>query len=324
MTTRSAPAVTCVLDCRVALAEGLAWHEAEQRLYWVDIPGPAIHRFDPVTGHDESCPLAGPVGCIAFRRRPDERGGLVAALASGFAFVDFASRRVTAIGDPEADKPANRFNDGRAGPDGAFWAGTMAFDPNGGQPAGALWRLAPDLSWRRMRAPVRIANGLAWSNDGRTLYHADTGGDDATVQAWDFDAASGAMTGQRLFAHVPRLFADRRPAGAADPAARDSAAAAAPAPDGACVDSQGGYWLAIAGGWAVARFRPDGAVDRVIDVPVQFPTMPGFGGHDMQTLFIASLGPGAGLHLAPDQPQAGSLFACRPGFQGIAEHRFAG
>jgi len=307
------PTVTCVFDCRVALAEGLAWHEDERRLYWVDILGPTINRFDPATGNNQVCRLDEPVGCIAFRRQPDERGALVAALASGFAFVNFDSGRVTPITDPEADRPDNRFNDGRAGPDGAFWAGTITNMPDAGPGAGALWRLAPDLTCHRMRQPVSIANGLAWSPDGHTLYHADTGLQDSTVQAWDFDPASGAMTSQRLFHDFRRTF----------PPNAGATGANGGRPDGACVDRDGGYWSAVAGGWAVARFHGDGRLDQTITLPVQYPTMPGFGGADLATLYISSIGPGGGLDLAPGQPQAGSLFACRPGVRGVAEYRFA-
>ncbi len=92
--------------------------------------------------------------------------------------------------------------------------------------------------------------------------------------------------------------------------------------DGATVDTQGGYWLALVSAGKLRRYRADGTIDRDIALPCSNPTKPAFGGADMQTLFVTS----AKMAIRPDAPGAeanGAVFALAPGFQGLAETPFA-
>src|SRR3546814_5862754 len=73
--------VSLALDARRHLGEGPRWHSEEKRLYWVDIGRNELHRFDPVTGHDESRAFATPIGCFAFMRA----AGLMLEMKDGFA-----------------------------------------------------------------------------------------------------------------------------------------------------------------------------------------------------------------------------------------------
>jgi len=227
----------------------------------------------------------------------------VAALKSGFAFVDFATGRKTPIADPESDRSDNRFNDGRAGPDGAFWAGTMRDPPDLERRTGGLYRLAPDLSVSLVINDVGVSNGLAWSPDGSTMYHADTWRPLQTVFAYDFDPATGAFSGKRVF-HDCHDLPGR--------------------PDGGCVDAEGFYWSANVDGWQVVRFAPDGSVDRTIPMPAQKPSMTCFGGPDLATLYVTTIGASGSTPMEPGQPQAGSIFACVPGVTGLEEPLFRG
>ena len=297
----SSPSVDLVLDAKATLGEGLAWNVAEQRLYWVDIMKHEIHRTDPVTGKDEVRNVGEQVGCLGFRAEPDARGTLVAALRSGFHYVDFETGAKTFICDPEKT-PGNRMNDGRCDPYGAFWAGTMMDPSDRKTRTGAIWRLAPDGSAAMKVDDIGISNGIAFDAARNYFYCADTYVDVQTVWRFDHDPETGAISNRRVFVTTNDLPGR---------------------PDGACVDAEGCYWLALAGGWAVARFTPDGKLDRLIDVPVQKPTVCTFGGLDLSTLFVASIGFGY-LPQADGQPHAGGIFACRPGVQGVAEGMFGG
>ena len=289
--------VSCVLDVRAALGEGPTWSREERRLYWVNINGHTVNRFDPATGANEVCQLPEQVGSFVLR----EAGGLVVALRSGFHFLDFDTAALTPIADPEADKPDNRFNDGRCGPDGRFWAGTMRDPQDPAQRTGALYCLDTDLSWRTMVSDVGVSNGLAFSPDGGTMYHADTRQE--TIWAFDFRAEDGTLSNRRVFATTHDLPGR---------------------PDGGCVDAEGFYWSANVDGWQMVRFAPDGSVDRTVKLPVQKPTMPAFGGDNLEIMYITSIGSGGSTPLKPGQPQAGSLFACEPGVGGLPEPKFRG
>ena len=289
------PAVRCVVDARNTLGEVPVWDVAEQALYWVDIEGRLLQRYEPATGAVERWRFDERVCALALR----ERGGLVLALASGFAFFEPATGEIRRLAAPEAHLPRNRMNDGKCDRRGRFWAGTM--DDGLAAPSGALYRLDPDLSCHRMAEGIGISNSLAWSPDDRVFYFADSLR--RTVFAYDYDLDSGAIANRRILTDC-----------ADQPGT----------PDGSTVDAEGFLWNAQWDGWRLVRYSPDGRVDRVVALPVQKPTSCTFGGADLRTLFVTS----AVWDLAGDalaaQPHAGGVLALDVGVPGLPEPRFAG
>lgn len=275
------------------LGECPVWDEREAMLWWVDARFPAVKRLDPATGAVMMLVLPEIVGSIALR----EAGGMLAATKSGIHFFDPASGALEAKVNPETQLPDNRFNDGRCDRAGRFWAGTMSHVNR--DPTGSLYRFDADFACTKLRNAIIIPNSLAFSPDGRTMYFADT--NRHTIWAYDYDPASGAATGERVFADTGKG-----------------------RPDGSCVDAEGCLWNADYGASRVVRYTPAGKVDRTFELPVTNVTCCCFGGHDLDTLYITT----ATQRLTPEQlalqPLAGSLLALRPGAQGLAESRFAG
>jgi sugar lactone lactonase YvrE len=173
MTTPPSPAaapsagVECVLPASACLIEGPLWSAAEQRLYWVDILAPAVHRFDPATGRNETRRLPRLIGAVALRAC----GGLVAVTQDGLERLDFDAGRLEPMVDPEADIPANRFNDAKCDRSVRLWAGTTRLDSLPGH--GALYRFDRD-GFARMASGFTVSNGLDWSPDDRQLYFVDS------------------------------------------------------------------------------------------------------------------------------------------------------
>jgi sugar lactone lactonase YvrE len=95
-------------------------------------------------------------------------------------------------------------------------------------------------------------------------------------------------------------------------------------PDGAAVDAQGYYWIAHVNGWRVARYSPDGKIDRTIGLPVQRPTMCAFGGDNLDVLYVTSATYPLSETALAKQPLAGSLFSIEVGVRGQPEPFFAG
>lgn len=291
--------VECVVKGRDLLGECPLWDERARALWWVDISGFHLKSFSPSTGTLETFETAEAVGSFALR---ENGGGLLAAMKTGLYFLDPARGERRPIAMPEADRPGNRFNDGRCDRRGRFWAGTMhetrrdALDPQG-----ALYRLSADLACTRRRTGVVIPNSLAWSPDGRTMYFADSVRD--VIWRYDYDLDSGEMSGERVFAE-----------GAPNPGY----------PDGSCVDADGGLWNAEYGGWRVVRYTPQGKIDRVVELPVRNPTCCCFGGERFDTLYITTAAQNLKGKMLEEQPLAGSVFAVRPGAGGLPEARFAG
>jgi sugar lactone lactonase YvrE len=287
--------VELALAARAELGEGARWDERTQTLFWVDILRGLVHRFAPATGACRSWSVGQPVGAAAVR----EAGGLVLALRDGFATLDLDTGALAWIARVEHDRPTQRMNDGRCDAAGRFWAGTMAFEPSPG--TGTLYRLEPGGQVAPMLADLTISNGLDWSPDGRTLYFVDSG--TQRVDLFDFDPHAGALSNRREFVRVPDV---------------------AGMPDGLVVDADGFVWVALWGGGALHRYATDGALARVITLPVSHPTSCAFGGPDLGDLYVTS----ASVELTPAalarQPYAGGLFRLRPGVAGRAGHRFAG
>jgi sugar lactone lactonase YvrE len=152
-------------DARHELAEGPVWFDG--CLWWVNIPAGELHKLDGPS--HEVRKIDGLLGAAA---PTSTRDRWVLATSKGFAFLDFTSGALTPIAHPEAEKPGNRFNDGKCDSRGRFWAGTMSMKD---QPdAAAVYVLEPDLTWRKAFSPLTLSNGLAWSSDDSTMYLIDT------------------------------------------------------------------------------------------------------------------------------------------------------
>lgn len=273
--------------------EGPSWDARRGVLYWVDITGEAIHEFDPRTKHDRAVPVGEMVGTVA----PRAAGGVIAALRSGLAFVDLATGQVTKFAQPEADKPGNRFNDGKCDPAGRFWAGTMS--TKGVAEAGSLYVLDTDHRVRKMAEKVSTSNGLVWSLDQRTMYYIDTRLQ--RVDAFDYDLATGNIANRRVAVPIPE----------------DQGR-----PDGMTLDAEGMIWVAHWEGWRVTRWNPVTAeLLATIKVPVARVTSCAFGGVNLDVLYITTARPAKD---DPAQPHAGSLFVVQPGVRGLPAFMYAG
>lgn len=248
------------------LGESPVWHAQEQVLYWCDIPGQRLHRWDPQRANHSEWPLDSEPGCLA----PIAGGGLLLALRRGlvrFNPEDGVSNDVLA---PPYDTTQQRFNDGKVDPSGHLWVGTL-HEPRD-RPAAVLYRLGPQ-GLDVMGTECTVSNGLAWSPDGRTAYWADTWAH--CVYAMDLDTNGKPIGSRRLW----RSF-DRR-----DPLYPQRYGGR---PDGAAMDVQGHYWVAMFEGSQLLRLSPEGQTVARLPLPVCCPTMPCFGGADGRTLFLTT------------------------------------
>jgi L-arabinonolactonase len=287
--------IRCVADVRAEVGEGPAWDDRAGVLWWVDIKGQRLFRFDPTSGENRAWPMPERIGCVI----PRQDGGLIGAFQTGFKGIDPESGAVTPIVDPEPDRPGNRFNDGKCDRRGRLFAGTM--DDAEVACTGTLYRLDPDLSIHVVRRDVHLSNGLGWSPDDRLMYYTDSLR--RLIWVCDYDADRGAVANERVFARV---------------------AEEAGVPDGLCVDADGFVWSAHWGGWRVTRYAPDGRIDRVLEMPVPQPSSCAFGGPDLATLYVTSAAIGMSEADLAKAPQGGGLFALEVGVRGQPVSRFAG
>lgn len=287
------------------LGESPFWHPLEKSLYWCDIQGQRVNAWTPRDGRHRHWEMPSEPGCCA----PAADRKVVIGLRNGFHLLDTATGTLAALAllpPAQHDTRVLRLNDGRCDTAGRFWAGSVITPRTA--PDAALWRLAATghgYALERMAGDNYTANGLAFSPDDRTLYWANT--PEHRIDRFDFDAATGAIAHRRPWASFPRK-EDGQPYGGR--------------PDGAAVDVQGSYWVAMYEGACVLQLSPAGEVLRRIALPVQCPTMVCFGGDDLRTLYITSARAGrpAEEQNAPDP--AGSLFSLRVDVPGLPVNFF--
>ncbi|HKU84923.1 MAG TPA: SMP-30/gluconolactonase/LRE family protein [Casimicrobiaceae bacterium] len=278
------------LDARAEAGESPWWCAAEDCLYWVDIHGRRLHRFDPRTGADRAWTTPDLVTFVA----PHEAGGLIVALRDRVCHVDLASERYITVAKPPLP-PGGRLNDATVDARGRLVIGAMTA-PDDKDARAALYRIDLDGTCAVLFDGFRTVNGLAFSPDGKTLYASDSHPAVRTVFACTYDVASGTAGARRAFV-VTHDLPGR--------------------PDGGCVDADGAYWMAAVDGGCLLRFDADARVTGTVLVPVEKPSKAAFGGAALDTLFITSLRRNLRTPLA-QQPLAGGLFTARPGVRGIA------
>ncbi len=304
------------------LGESPFWHPREQTLYWVDIPGRKVLRANIFMGATEAWDVPaelGEPGCMA----PAAGGGLVLALRSGIYRAREWRGPLQRLASAPYDTAHIRFNDGKADPQGRFWAGSYCEDKSpraelyclDARPHSARAAVAPP-GLRRMagdaaRGYATGANGLAWSPDNRVLYWADTAAH--VVRAWDWDGAANTLRGERVF----HQFAGK--------AAGDGASGTPPyqgRPDGAAVDVQGNYYVAMYEGACIKKLSPQGVLLASIPVPALCPTMPCFGGEDLQTLYVTTARHGRPAPELAGLPLSGCVLSMRVDVPGLPVNFF--
>ncbi len=282
-------------DAIMQVGECPLWHPEEAALYWVDIEGFAVHRLDPSSGAHQQWRMATEPSALA----RSASGGLIVALRSGLIHLNARDGSLHDIAPAPYNTGTCRFNDGRADAAGRFWIGTL-YEPRDA-PLAQMFCLERGVLKLVWSGGMTVSNGLGFSPDQRTLYHADTTAH--RVNQYDFDVATGNVSRPRLLHQF-----------SADKAHRYGGR-----PDGAAVDSEGNYWCAMFEGGRLLRLSPDGAILSEIAMPLRCPTMLAFGGADLRTLYITSASakrPGAEL---AKYPLTGRLLSLRVDVPGREE-----
>ena len=289
--------VTVAFDADNHLGETPIWSQRDEALWWINCENPPeLHRWSPTTAAHRVWPMPQRIGGFV----PKASGGLLVALADGLYDFDPDSGALDLrVRSPLP--PQVKLHECHCDRQGRFWIGAYDHDfPANRDARGANWfrldgdRLTPVID------DIAVANGLAFSPDGRTMYAADA--PTRRVDAWDLDPATGDISGRRVFLQL---------------------AEGEGFVDGATVDSEGGYWLANVAAGRLRRYRPDGSLDRIVELPFSNPTKPAFGGPGLATLYVTSTRLAMQSFMTPSAPN-GPVYALIPGEHGVPEVPFAG
>jgi sugar lactone lactonase YvrE len=279
--------VECIWPVAAELGEGPVWSAAEGAVWFVDIKGSRVHRFDPASGERRSWDAPSNPGFLA----PCRGGGWIAGLKSGLHLFDPESGAFEPLAEVEPDAPENRLNDSCVDREGRLWFGSMHDLET--DATGCLYRFEAGAC-RAQDPGYVITNGPAFSPDGRTVYHTDTL--ERVIYAFDLGDA-GQLSGKRVFARIERGY-----------------------PDGPAVDAEGCVWTGLFGGWGLDRYDPDGQLMQHLPFPVANVTKPAFGGEDLRTVYATTAWKGLSPAERAAQPLAGGLFAFRADTPGLPQH----
>jgi sugar lactone lactonase YvrE len=281
-----------VWDAQCSVGESPVWDEPNQRLLFCDINGRRINALSIESGARETWDFPEVVGSFGLCRS----GRLVVSQRHHVVLFDPKTGTLSKLTDNVPEPAHTRFNDGKVGPDGAFWVGSI--DENSPrQPIASLYRATIDGRIEKRQGGYANSNGLAWSADGRTMYHSETAS--GTIEAWDFDPASGAQSNHRVLATLTSEQGR---------------------PDGAATDTDGNYWSAGPSAGCINCFSLDGTLLRRWDFPVPGPTMPCFAG---DALYVTSLREGKSAEVLQQHPGLGGLFRAKAPARGAPVGRFA-
>jgi len=285
-----------LLPVQNEIGETPIWVAKEQALYWIDFERYTVYRYDPTIGGYQTFEVARAITGLY----PRASGGWITATKSGIAFWEQHTNEFTFIVDPEADTPQVCCNDAVIDRQGRFLVGTMN-EQDFNTPDGSLYRLDTNGSLHRLDSGFAVCNGMGLSLDGRTLYLTDMF--HHQILAYDYDLATGNISHQRPFVRVPKETG---------------------APDGLIVDSENFIWSAHWGGWRITRYDPAGKIEREIRLPVANVTCLGFGGADLDELYVTTAWSELSKQERREQPLAGDLFRIKTNVKGVPESEFSG
>ncbi|WP_295676845.1 SMP-30/gluconolactonase/LRE family protein [uncultured Mucilaginibacter sp.] len=284
-----------VLPHQCMLGEGSVWDSKRGVICWIDILNGEIHEYSPESEKHKIIPVNQMIGAAVICRD----GNFLAALKNGFGFVNRETGDVNMLANPESHIPGNRFNDGKCGPDGRFWAGTMSHTDE--PEKGSFYVFGTDHSVTKKISNVSISNGMAWRADHKIFYYIDT--PTFTVAAYDYDKNTAELDNKRVVINIPE---------------EDGS------PDGMTIDSDGMLWIAHWDGWQITRWDPDTEKKLMsIRLPAARITSCAFGGDDLEDLYITSARTGLTNDQLAEQPLAGSLFVIKNiGYKGLPGFEF--
>jgi len=282
-----------ILSVGNILGEGILWDSRREVLWWTDIQGRRLHRYEWTHGAMQIVDTPDRVGSFGLVEASEN---LITAFASGIALYDVHQRSVAWL-TTETLGPGIRFNDGRVDRRGRFWSGTMV-EGERLAAGGCLYSIDATGEARCHVRGVWISNGLCLSPDGTRLYFADS--PMRTISVYDLIEPEGVLGTPRLFARTPK--------GAY--------------PDGAAIDADGCMWSAQWGAGRIVRYTPDGRIDRTLEVPTSQPSCVCFGGPDLDVLCVTSAREGLDGSRLHAEPHAGDVFLYRAGVKGLPEPEY--
>ena len=277
--------LTCTLrECPV-------WDRERNKLWWVDIKQKRILALSEGSKIEIiNCP--GQIGCLGLLND----NYLIVAEETGIFTLNVRTKSFSRLGDISPEVGTVRYNDGKIGPDGRFWFGSL--DDSSFPETGCLYSIDANGKTQKHLEKLRCPNGIGWTDDGNRMFFTDSM--QRVIWSFDFDKINGVISNKAVFTEIK---GDQ-------------------VPDGLAVDAEGNVWTAMWDGWCIVKFDPQGRELQRVSTPVPRPTSCAFGGKDMKTLFITSARIDLDQKSLANAPNSGSLFSLSVDIPGVPVGNF--
>lgn len=279
-------------DTRAVLVESIWWDDRTDEVVWVDITAGLLHR-GPLDGaadgsDDRVVELPPPLSAV----QPAAGGGYVAALKDRVVLLDADGRIERDLASLRHRHDGMRLNEGKVDPFGRFVVGAMELTSD--DPDATVWSVDPDGAVRMLGGGYGIANGMEWSDDGRTMYITDT----ATSTVYRAPYGPAGELGEL----EPYLVG------------RSS--------DGLVLATDGSFFNGLYGEGVVARWSADGDLVEEITMPVPNITSVAFAGPELDVLLVGSARENLTEEQLERHPLSGGILRLEPGATGRPIHTF--
>lgn len=296
------------------LGEAPFYDVETESMYWTDIVGGQIFRYDLATNHFYTAKIIGET-YISF---------IIPVDGTTNQFVIGAGKRLLLITWDGVHTMAQivriltelpfdgvRFNDAITDTHGRLYLGTMmsedfwnhtgtVFDFK--KRVGSLYRYTIDDGLVELKSKVGLSNGMAFNYTTNTFYYIDSY--DLHVKQYMFDIKTGSITGEKVFSDLTSYGTPKTNYA-----------------DGMTIDTEGHLYVAMFGGSRILKIHgTTGKVMTEITVPVPQVTSMTFAGKNLDTMFVTT----AALDFVGTQTYpAGYLFkVTNLGVRGTESSRF--
>jgi sugar lactone lactonase YvrE len=269
------------------LGESPVWDGIRNCCYWVDIEGKIIYEYGWSDGLLHSYLLDQRVSMVV----PGKNNHLIVGLEKGVGRFSLTDQRLELITDLEISWINMRCNDGKCDPLGRLWIGTTHLDHKTG--AGNVYCVDETQISLKIKQ-VSISNGMAWSPDNKQLFYTDT--PTRMISSYSYDNLTGNISYQKTAIEIPQRLG---------------------LPDGMAMDEEGQLWVALWGGYGVARFNCiTGQQTAFINVPAPNVTSCAFVGKNLDHLVITTARKELDNDMLKSYPASGGVFVADPGVKG--------
>lgn len=284
---------TTLFSSHCTLGEGPYWHADKKSFFWVDIEEGVLYQHELATKENKTRKFDHRLTLVV-EGKGDQ---LILALDRKIARYDLVTEKLEWLAEVEKDEKLNRFNDGKCDAKGRLWAGTLNRKFIEG--SAAFYMIGTDLKVKKQLEKISVSNGLAWTEDNKTMYYIDSPTHE--VKAFHFDLEKGEIEFDRVAVKIPDGMGT---------------------PDGMTIDRDGNLWVAHYGGSGVYCWNPsNGELVHKIELPVQNATSCTFGGEDLDHLLITTASENLTEEQRKEFPQSGDTFLVKTNTQGYLPNK---